>query len=129
MAGSETTWLEFIESKVFYRRVRELAPELLAAIQADLIENPERGDLVEGTGGARKARVADPTTRRGKSGSYRYLYLYLPHVQHIHLLYLYGKGEQADLSQEQKAVIRKLGKAIREEESRRGGKDAKGEGE
>jgi len=126
MADEETIWLEFVESKIFYRRVRELSLELLTAIQTDLVENPERGAIVEGTGGARKARVADPGQSRGKSGSYRYLYLYLPHAGRIHLLYLYGKDEQADLSPQQKRILRELGQAIRKE--RQYGKDTKGEG-
>lgn len=100
--------------------------ELLTTIQTDLVENPERGAVVEGTGGARKTRVADPTHRRGKSGSYRYLYLYLPHVERIHLLYLYGKDEQDDLSPQQKRVLRELGQAIRKEEQH--GKGTKGKG-
>lgn len=124
MVDEDIVWLEFVESKVFYRRVRELSFELLTAIQTDLVENPERGDLVQGTGGARKARVADPTQRRGKSGSYRYLYLYLPHVERVHLLYLYGKDEQDDLSPQQKKVLRELGQAIRKEGQR--GKGTKG---
>jgi hypothetical protein len=44
--------------------------------------------MVKGTHGVRKARVADPSSSRGKSGSYRYLYLYLEHVGRVHLLYL-----------------------------------------
>ena len=126
MTDEETIWLEFVESKVFYRRVRELSLELLTTIQTDLVENPERGAIVEGTGGARKARVADPNQRRGKSGSYRYLYLYLPHVERIHLLYLYGKDEQDDLSPQQKRILRELGQGIRKE--RQYGKDTKGKG-
>ncbi len=115
MADEHTVWLEFVESKIFYRRVRELSLELLMTIQKDLLERPERGDLVQGTGGARKARATDPSQKRGKSGSYRYLYLYLPHVGRIHLLYLYGKDEQGDLSPQQKRVLREIGQAIRKE--------------
>jgi hypothetical protein len=122
----DIVWLEFVESKVFYRRVRELSIELLTAIQADLIENPERGAIVVGTGGARKARVAEPGRARGKSGSYRYLYLYLPHIERIHLLYIYGKDEQDDLSPQQKGVLKELGQAIRKEG--RHGEGTKGEG-
>ena len=126
MLDEDAVWLEFVESKVFYRRVRELSLGLLTAIQTDLIENPERGAIVEGTGGARKARVADPYQRRGKSGSYRYLYLYLPHVERIHLLYLYGKDEQDDLSPQQKRVLKEIGQAIRKEGQH--GKGTKGKG-
>ena len=58
-----TNWFEFIESKSFSRQVRELAGDVvLARIQSDLVQNPERGSLVNGTHGVRKARVADPAS-------------------------------------------------------------------
>src|SRR5882724_11171727 len=116
MSGAgDRIWFEFVESKIFSRQVRELAREVLITIQSDLVQNPERGDVVKGTHGVRKARVADPTSSRGKSGSYRYLYLYLEHAGRIHLLYLFSKGEQAELSPAQKQVIGALSQEIRKE--------------
>jgi mRNA-degrading endonuclease RelE of RelBE toxin-antitoxin system len=111
----DTNWFEFIESKIFSKQVRELAGDVLTRIQSDLVQNPERGALVTGTHGVRKARVADPASSRGKSGSYRYLYLYLEHAGRIHLLYFFSKGEQADLSPEQKRIIGALSQEIRKE--------------
>jgi hypothetical protein len=108
-------WFEFIESKAFSKQVRELSGEVLANIQSDLVQNPERGDIVKGTHGVRKARVADPASKRGKSGGYRYLYLYLEHAGRIHLLYLFSKGEQADLSAQQKQIIGALSQEIKKE--------------
>ena len=108
-------WFEFIESKIFSRQVRELPAQILSNIQSDLIQNPERGDIVRGTDGVRKARVGDPKSPRGKSGSYRYLYLYVEHAGRIHLLYLFSKGEQSDLSPEQKRIIGALSREIRKE--------------
>ena len=84
-------------------------------IQSDLLQHPERGDIVKGTHGVRKARVADPGSSRGKSGSYRYLYLYLEHAGRIHLLYLFSKGDQADLSPDQTRIIGELSQEIRRE--------------
>lgn len=110
-----TVWFEFVESKAFSKQVRELSGEVLANIQSDLVQNPERGALVKETHGVRKARVADPSSSRGKSGSYRYLYLYLEHAGKIHLLYLFSKGEQADLSPRQKQIIGALSQEIRKE--------------
>jgi len=107
--------LKFIESKVFSKQVRELSAEVLSSIQSDLVQNPERGDIVKGTHGVRKARVADPGSSRGKSGSYRYLYLYLEHDGRIHLLYLFSKGEQADLSPDQTRIIGVLSQQIRKD--------------
>src|SRR5688572_31839382 len=111
----ETVWFEFVESKIFSKQVREVVGEVVARIQSDLVQNPERGAVVKGTHGVRKARVADPTSSRGKSGSYRYLYLYLDHAGRIHLLYLFSKGEQADLSPDQKRIIGALSEEIRKE--------------
>jgi mRNA-degrading endonuclease RelE of RelBE toxin-antitoxin system len=113
--GRRDCLVEFVESKVFSKQVRELPAQLLANIQSDLVQNPERGDIVKGTHGVRKARVADSGSSRGKSGSYRYLYLYLEHVGRIHLLYLFSKGDQADLSPHQTRIIGVLSQQIRRE--------------
>ena len=115
MANDNLTWFAFIESKIFSRQVGELPPEVLIRIQADLIDRPDRGDVVKGTHGVRKARVADPKLFRGKRGGYRYLYLYLEHAGRIHLLYLFSKGDQADLSAEQTRIIGSLSRQIRRE--------------
>ena len=113
--ADDNVWFEFIESKVFSKQVRELSVEVLSSIQSELVQNPERGDIVKGTHGVRKARVADPGSSRGKSGSYRYLYLYLERASRIHLLYLFSKGVQADLSPDQTRIIGELSQQIRRE--------------
>lgn len=82
--------------------------ETLYAIQSDLIADPERWPVVKGTNGARKGRIADPTMPKGKSGGFRYIYLYLEHRGRIHLLFLFGKKDQADLSAEQTAAVARL---------------------
>jgi hypothetical protein len=81
---------------------------LLSAVQADLIKNPARGDLVSGLGGIRKARCANPARGKGKRGGYRYLFLYLENRDHIHLLYLLDKDEQEDLSNDERKELRAL---------------------
>jgi hypothetical protein len=113
--SDETDWFEFVESVLFSRQVTGVGADILVRIQSDLVQNPERGAIVKGTHGVRKARVADPSTSRGKSGSYRYLYLYLEHAGRIHLLYLFSKGEQADLSPQQKKIIGAISQEIRKE--------------
>jgi RelE toxin of RelE / RelB toxin-antitoxin system len=113
--SDDTVWFEFVESKIFYKQVRDLGVEVMGLIQSDLVRNPKRGAIVKGTHGVRKARVADPAAPRGKSGSYRYLYLYLEHAGRIHLIYMFSKGEQSDLSPEQKRIIAALSQEIREE--------------
>ena len=113
---SEPNYFSFIETAVFTKQVDSKASlDVLYAIQDELLADPKRGDIVRGTGGVRKARVADPQRGRGKRGSFRYLYLYLEHRGHIYLLYLYGKGEQSDLSSEQKKTVARLAQMIKEE--------------
>jgi hypothetical protein len=85
--------------------------EVLSAIQADLLDNPERGRLVPGLGGIRKARAPNPERGKGKRGGFRYLYLYFVADQQIYLLYLLDKNEQEDLSPEQPKLLRELAAA------------------
>jgi hypothetical protein len=105
MAGD---WFEFIETLGFSKKLDQITgPETLRAIQSDLIENPERWPVMRGTNGARKGRVADPSSPRGKSGSFRYYYLYLAHRGRVYLLAIFSKGEASDLSPEQKRKWRR----------------------
>jgi hypothetical protein len=100
----------FIESQAFTRRLDRLAgaaaDQVLRQIQEDLLKNPEKGDLVEGLGGVRKARCANPVRGKGKRGGYRYMHLYLKHRDNIHLLFLLDKDEQEDLTTEQRKNLR-----------------------
>ena len=74
---------------------------------------PERGDIVEGTGGVRKARLADPKRGKGKRGGFRYLYLFLEHRGKIYLVYLYGKNEQDNISADQKKMMKEVVEQIK----------------
>jgi len=102
--------VEFIESRPFTRRLHHLAgdsaDELLRAIQGELETKPDRGTVVPGLGGVRKARIANPSRGKGKRGGYRYLCLYLQGKQHIHLLILLDKNEQEHASEEQRKQMR-----------------------
>jgi len=97
---------------VFSRRLLALgkdgSAEVLSAIQSDLLDNPERGRVVQGLGGVRKARAADPSRGKGKRGGFRYLYLYLVSDQEIYLLYLFDKDEREDLSPAERKLLRDL---------------------
>jgi RelE toxin of RelE / RelB toxin-antitoxin system len=105
----------FIELPVFIRQLETLASfETLYAIQSDLLKNPARWPVIKGTGGARKGRVADPKDSRGKSGSFRYIYLYLEHRGRIFLLLLFSKNEHANLSADQVKQVATMVEKIKE---------------
>jgi len=66
-----------------------------------LAENPTAGDLIQGTGGARKLRFAKPG--KGKSGSYRVITYYAADDVPVFLMDVYAKGEKISLTAAEKA--------------------------
>lgn len=122
MSNGDPQLYTFIELPVFMRQLDALASfETLYAIQSELLADPKKWPVIKGTGGARKGRVADPRDSRGKSGSFRYVYLYLEQRGRIFLLLFFSKNEQANLSPGQvkqlAAVVEKIKEANKEEES------------
>jgi len=109
--------LTFRETPLFMNRITELGGEhaidLLFAVQQELLNDPERGDLIEGTGGARKARMADPHSAEGKRGGFRYIYYYFKHRGRIYLLHIYGKRQQATLTAKDKKKIKAVIDSLR----------------
>lgn len=114
----------FIESQDFEERLRQLAGnrqlEVLTAIQEDLLKNPDRGNMVPGLGGIRKARASDPVRGKGKRGGFRYMFLHLEHRSHIHLLFFFGKNEIEDIDAKQRIEIRRWVTEIKNEEKHGG---------
>jgi hypothetical protein len=67
--------IEFIETSLFTRQIQAIATDdELKDLQSELIESPDKGDLIAGTGGLRKIRMA--TGNQGKSGSARVVYFW-----------------------------------------------------
>ncbi len=51
--------IEFIETPMFTRQIKQIATdEELRELQKTLIESPDKGDLIQKTGGLRKIRMA-----------------------------------------------------------------------
>ena len=69
---------------------------------------------MQGLGGVRKARSGSPGRGKGKRGGYRYFFLYLAQRQRVHLLLLLDKGEQEDLSGEERKVLRRMVAAVKQ---------------
>lgn len=78
-----------------------------------LLKNPESGPVMEGTGGIRKVRFA--LENRGKSGSVRVCYTDFAEYEVTYLITVFTKNEQANLSDEEKNVLKKLVKALKDE--------------
>lgn len=109
-----TDLIHFVEAPGFTKRVDKLASlDVLFSLQNELVQNPERGDLMEGCGGARKGRVGDKRSGKGKSGGYRYVYVYIEIAGTIYLLHFYGKNEKANLSNAERNEVAKLVKELK----------------
>jgi hypothetical protein len=61
-----------------------------------LLERPDAGQIVRGTGGVRKLRWA--MTGRGKSGGLRVIYYWRVSNDEIWLLTMYSKNERENIS-------------------------------
>ncbi|HET7463185.1 MAG TPA: type II toxin-antitoxin system RelE/ParE family toxin [Longimicrobium sp.] len=106
-AGVGAGYLEFVFLPSFERSAAGLLSDAeIRDLELELLENPQAGAVVAGTGGVRKVRLALPG--RGKRGSVRVIYLYVEVRQTIYLLLCYPKNEQENLTPEQKKSIRQL---------------------
>jgi hypothetical protein len=86
----------------------------LLVLEQLLLENPHLGDVIEGTGGARKMRIR-LNNNHGKSGGGRVIYLDIFEKERIYLLFAYPKNVQENLTAEQKNAIKKIIEEIKKE--------------
>lgn len=105
----------FIEVPLFSKRWKEigLGEDELRALQIMLLKDPVSGTIMEGTGGIRKVRF--PLQNRGKSGSVRVCYTDFAEYEVIYLITAFQKKSQENLTEEEKSVLKKLVKSLREE--------------
>ncbi len=105
----------FIEVPLFTKRWKEIGLDDsdLLKLQIMLLKNPESGPVMEGTGGIRKVRFA--LKNRGKSGSVRVCYTDFEEFELTYLITAFTKNEQENLSDEEKNVLKKLVKALKDE--------------
>ena len=90
-----------------------LGDDELLELQMVLVQDPEAGDMIPGTGGARKVRI--PLEGRGRSGGGRVIYVDVLVRERIYLLLAYPKNMQADLTPDQKKLVHQVVKRIKEE--------------
>ena len=96
-------------------REGELVDNDLAAMEQEILANPEAGDLVKGSGGLRKIRVGLSARGRGKRYGARVLYLDVPARAVTFLVSIFGKNEKSDLSPSELKQVAKLLKVLKEE--------------
>ena len=87
-----------------------LDDELRAEIVRMIAENPTMGDLLEGTGGFRKFRVARPGG--GKSGGYRVVSYFWAEDIPVFLITVFAKNQRANLTMAERNELKKLSSTI-----------------
>ena len=109
----------FIESGEFTAWVKSyVTDDDLAAMQRELLADPEIGDVIPGCGGLRKLRVADPKRGKGKRGGARVVYLHIAAANRIYLITVSGKDQNDDLSADDKKLYRQLVQMLKDQARR-----------
>ena len=96
-----------VETAVFTKQVRKLlSDEEYQRMQFELINRPNAGAIIRGSGGLRKIRWS--AKGRGKRGGSRIIYYWAVSEEQILMLLIYPKNVQDDLSSEQLTTLRNI---------------------
>jgi len=99
--------MEIIETPVFTRQAMDLwSEDEYRAFQIALLERPDAGDVIKGSGGLRKIRWRHGG--KGKRSGVRVIYYRYVEKHQLYLLLAYEKQDQDDLTKEQVKKLRDL---------------------
>ncbi|MEQ9447971.1 MAG: type II toxin-antitoxin system RelE/ParE family toxin [Rhodospirillaceae bacterium] len=102
-----------VETRHFVRACKgRLADRQREDVIDAVATDPEIGDLLEGTGGVRKLRVA--ARGKGKSGGARVVYYYYNDTIPVFMLTVFGKNEKDNLTKSERNDLAKLVKSLRD---------------
>ena len=90
-----------------------LHDEKLKLLEDILLENPQKGDVIEGTSGARKMRIQ--MNGHGKRGGGRVIYVDIFEKEKLYFLFAYPKNVQVNLTEQQKKIVRQMVEVIKGE--------------
>ena len=99
----------FVELPPF-ERIREeyLDDAAYSALQHELMDNPEAGDMMEGTGGLRKLRQPDPSRGKGKRGGLRVIYYWWLGSDQFWFFTVFDKDQADDLTPDQRKLLKQM---------------------
>ncbi len=96
-----------VETTVFTRQVRELlSDDEYRELQIALVQRPNAGAIIVGSGGLRKIRWT--LKGKGKRGGSRVIYFWAVAQEQLLMLFIYGKSEREDLTREQVKILRRI---------------------
>jgi mRNA-degrading endonuclease RelE of RelBE toxin-antitoxin system len=101
-------FMEFIEAVAFTKYVYDyLSEDEYLGLQGYLVQYPESGKVVPGSGGVRKVRWK--MSGKGKSGGVRVIYYFKKQDDEIWLLTIYSKNEVENIPAH---ILRQIAKEI-----------------
>ena len=101
----------FIEIPIFTEDLLKLlSDDEYKEMQKALLLEPEKGDLIQGSGGFRKIRWKQGG--KGKRGGVRVIYYWEQSTQKLYLIFIYKKSVQEDLTQDQIKLLKSLVKGV-----------------
>ena len=102
--------MEFIEAPLFTKLLPSyLSDDEYLGLQAYLINNPDIGKVIPGSGGIRKLRWA--VAGKGKRGGVRIIYYFKKPDNEIWLLTIYSKSEKENIPVQ---LLRQIAKEIKD---------------
>ena len=102
--------MEFIEATAFTKHIYEyLSEDEYLGLQGFVLQYPEAGKVVPGSGGVRKLRWA--MGRKGKSGGVRVIYYFKRREDEIWLLTIYSKSEVENIPAH---ILRQIAQEIKQ---------------
>lgn len=100
--------LTLIQVATFVKKFRKLGltDEDLEALERQIMDHPDAGVVMAGTGGVRKIRFAPPSWNTGKSGATRVCYALFATIDTVYFLTVFGKNKQANLTADERKTIK-----------------------
>ena len=96
-----------VETSVYLREASKLMSEAeREEVVSTIAKDPEAGDVIAGTGGFRKIRIA--LQGGGKSGGSRVIYYFCDETMPVFLMQIYAKNDKANLTAAEKNQLKKL---------------------
>lgn len=109
---------ELIQTSTFDKKTKELIrnhqlkQEDFDAFKRRMAENPEIGNIIQGTGGVRKIRLKSAS--KGKRGGFRVCYYFHDiGTGKIYLLTIYPKNEKEDITPDEKKDLKQLAEVLK----------------
>lgn len=99
---------EFVQLPIFTKawEYMGLSDAHLRDLESLILSNPDGGDIIPGSGGARKIRFQIPD--KGKRGGARVIYVDFIQIEKVYLITAYPKSEKSNLSPKEINTIKEI---------------------